>query len=366
MAALAFVFALPLTQTPVAAAKSAKSKLTFYAAEGKPGACGPGCSEWIAVDGKIDPEAGKRFSEFLRSLPNPRLPVIFNSPGGRILASEAIGDLLRKNGMAAAVEKTVRVSKRARQRPQYRIVFRGARCNSACVSSFIGATRRDVAPGARIGVHASRPLEPSKLELVKEQERHYVVRMGIDAALIDTASKSLSIRNLSRNELYRYGILLSKEPFDTPWRFIKRRIHSFVVKSLTRMDEAAHHTIYIEFRCKKRGNVHLSIQRDLSDRELGSRSIMMLSWSGGRLWGGQRQAHDVTLIPGSLSSITCWKRQLIEVWHYVRSLPKRGKYAGSGTHRFQPTAFTMRSFQCLLGAATFCPNDVAAPPASVH
>ena len=31
--------------------------MVFYVAKGEPGACGPGCQEWIAAEGFIDPNA---------------------------------------------------------------------------------------------------------------------------------------------------------------------------------------------------------------------------------------------------------------------------------------------------------------------
>ena len=41
--------------------------IEFYLAHGDADACGPGCSEWIAADGKIDVGAADRFRQLLKN-----------------------------------------------------------------------------------------------------------------------------------------------------------------------------------------------------------------------------------------------------------------------------------------------------------
>src|SRR5687767_12458851 len=64
--------------------------IAFFLARGEPDACGPGCSEWIAADGTITPDAGRRLNEFLRTLGNRKLPIYFHSPGGSVAGAVAI------------------------------------------------------------------------------------------------------------------------------------------------------------------------------------------------------------------------------------------------------------------------------------
>ena len=55
------------------------ARLTFFLAKGEPGACGPGCSEWIAAEGTFDRDAATRFDAFLSRLGPRSLPIFFHS-----------------------------------------------------------------------------------------------------------------------------------------------------------------------------------------------------------------------------------------------------------------------------------------------
>jgi hypothetical protein len=54
-----------------------RQPLIFIVAKGDANACGPGCSEWIAAEGMIDPGAVQRLREFLGAQPCRKLPVYF-------------------------------------------------------------------------------------------------------------------------------------------------------------------------------------------------------------------------------------------------------------------------------------------------
>ena len=65
--------------------RSPPPPMVFYVARGEPGACGPGCQEWIAAEGFIDPNAEPRLWELLRKIGNDRKPpVYFQSNGGSL------------------------------------------------------------------------------------------------------------------------------------------------------------------------------------------------------------------------------------------------------------------------------------------
>src|SRR5262249_51328077 len=59
-----------------------RQPMVFFVAKGGPNACGPGCSEWIAAEGMIDPDAAERFRDFVATLPRRDLPLFLNSIGG--------------------------------------------------------------------------------------------------------------------------------------------------------------------------------------------------------------------------------------------------------------------------------------------
>ena len=72
-------------------AKLRSEPMIFVVATGEPNACGRGCSEWIAGQGRFDEGAAQRFREFLAVLPKRDLPIFFNSDGGLLREAVQIG-----------------------------------------------------------------------------------------------------------------------------------------------------------------------------------------------------------------------------------------------------------------------------------
>jgi hypothetical protein len=73
-----------------------RQPMMFFVAKGGPNACGPGCSEWIAAEGMIDPDAAQRFRDFMGTLPRRDLPIFLNSIGGIAGQGIALGAMLRE------------------------------------------------------------------------------------------------------------------------------------------------------------------------------------------------------------------------------------------------------------------------------
>jgi hypothetical protein len=215
--------------------------IVFYVAKGEPDACGAGCSEWIAAEGLIDPEAARRLRGVLDRLGQRKLPIYFHSPGGSVGAGVAIGRLMRERRMTAGVGRTIpsgcdptkehEAACDALKRTGRELLseLRTARtlCNSSCVYALIGAAAREVAAGARIGVHEialgrydehgmPAPMDRKNLsqeqlkELRAEEVRlaRYIGEMGIDKALFEAAAQigHERIRYLSLDEIARFGI----------------------------------------------------------------------------------------------------------------------------------------------------------------
>ena len=209
-------------------AKLRSEPLIFVVATGEPNACGRGCAEWIAGEGRFDNGAAQRFREFLAVLARHDLPIFFNSDGGLVGEAVQIGLILRENRMTAGVARTVpegchlsfplddarRRLMQSKREHKARLYFGGARCGSACVYAMVGASTRHVDPGATLRIHSSTP-ETDKTENLL---RRYVVGMGVDPALVDAAAKipSRTFRGLSRGEMERFGIE-THGVHETPW-----------------------------------------------------------------------------------------------------------------------------------------------------
>ncbi len=210
-------------------AKVRSEPLIFVVATGEPNACGRGCSEWIAGEGRFDEGAAQRFREFLAVLARRDLPIFFNSDGGLLREAVQIGSILRENRMTAGVARTVaegchlgfplddacRRLMQSKREHKARLYFGGARCGSACVYAMVGASTRHVDPGATLRIHSSIGREIDKTQ---NSLRRYVVAMGVDPGLVDAAAKipSRTFRGLSRGEMERFGIE-TRGVYETPW-----------------------------------------------------------------------------------------------------------------------------------------------------
>jgi len=210
-------------------AKLRSEPMIFVVATGEPNACGRGCTEWIAGEGRFDEGAAQRFREFLAVLARRDLPIFFNSDGGLLREAVQIGLILRENRMIAGVARTVpggchlgfplddacRRLMQSKREHKARLYFGGARCASACVYAIIGASTRHVDPGATLRIHSSIGREIDKTE---NSLRRYVIGMGVDPALVDAAAKipSRTFRGLSRGEMERFGIE-TRGVHETPW-----------------------------------------------------------------------------------------------------------------------------------------------------
>jgi hypothetical protein len=232
-------------------AAAAQPPIIFYVATGEPDACGPGCREWIAAEGRIDGGAGARFRAFLGRLGARKLPIYFHSPGGSVGDALEIGRIMRQRRMTAGVGWTLPDGcdlaqtqatactklKRAGRDVPAALNTSLSQCNSACVYVVLGAVERRIAAGARLGVHSSkmilqvrttRPLTPAeraraqgmfsqmareRVDAAYERLGRYIVEMGIDRGLLDAARRipHEQVRYLTRDEIAQFGI--DRRPF---------------------------------------------------------------------------------------------------------------------------------------------------------
>jgi hypothetical protein len=237
-----------------------RQPMMFFVAKGGPNACGPGCSEWIAAEGMIDPDAAQRFRDFMGTLPRRDLPIFLNSIGGIAGQGIALGAMLREHRMTVGVGRTIpegcrqaaasdeacRSVVRGKREHRARLATEGARCISACVYALVGGSVRQVARDAQIGIHSVRlPRSPSREWMPGVNDVHnllkrYMVEMGVDPGLTDAAAKVSAdgVRYLSRDEIARFG-LETRGVYETPWMPYENFSNQFVVlKSVTQASEA--------------------------------------------------------------------------------------------------------------------------------
>lgn len=255
---LAMVFAAG-AQTPVAMGRKsdlqsrlAKQPLTIFLARGPEDSCGPGCREWIAVDGQFDEGSAARFRAFLaRTRPGDR-PVFFNSNGGLQDEAIAVGRLMRERKMRAGVAltrpdlctrkpgdiATCETAKKSGKPLESEWTSYDSSCNSACGIALIGAVERWIPPGGAIGIHSPAYycfLRSGKIvgqkgnSLLAAQCRKFTAQgeaqlasyareMGIGAGYVAAMSKvpHSEVRYLTREELASFGIDKSGIA-ETPW-----------------------------------------------------------------------------------------------------------------------------------------------------
>ena len=177
---------------------------------------GAGNGRVLVMRGEIARGDGGRAERLLR-LPGHVAAVRLDSTGGNLAEAFVIGRLLRRHHLAAQVADD-------------------AVCASACVYVLAGATRRQLAPGARVGVHMFASSHDGDVlamiaELVREHGEEgaaivarrldqrsaamasevasYLEEMSISLALMipTLATPADRVRWLTRAELREFGLL---------------------------------------------------------------------------------------------------------------------------------------------------------------
>src|ERR1700759_647501 len=69
------------SRPPVGGFGELPDAMIFYVAHGADGACGPGCSDWIAAEGTVQYDTHKRLIAILDRLAGRKLPLVINSRG---------------------------------------------------------------------------------------------------------------------------------------------------------------------------------------------------------------------------------------------------------------------------------------------
>ena len=148
------------------------------------------CAPRIVASGRFERDSAMRLADFLagdalRTTPAPTT-LVFNSPGGSVGGAMDVGRLIRRSKLDTHAAVTLPpVSAGSAARP--------AVCASACALAFLGGVRRQVEPGARLGVHqfalaAGGNVGDSATQGVIVRLAGYITEMGVDRRLLDIAS----------------------------------------------------------------------------------------------------------------------------------------------------------------------------------
>jgi len=262
--------------------------IEFYLAHGDANACGPGCSEWIAAEGKIDVGAADRFRRLLRTLADRRPPIYLHSPGGKLTQALELGRLIRDNKFTVSVGHTVPLGcasdrqsansceskKRAGQAVEAEISSTAFACNSGCVYVLAGGAVRLVPPWVKLGIHDMGVDADSRvprgvslraaIQSFHGRLRNYLRAMGIDDALFaaSLATPFESVRFLQRDEIVRFGID-RREFGETAWRFTDEPKPKIRKVFFVRTDGDQPHYVdgVVEIGCNVGGGLYLILAR---------------------------------------------------------------------------------------------------------
>jgi hypothetical protein len=281
--------------------------IVFFVAKGDANACGVGCSEWIAADGRFDAGADDRLRALLKKLGGRKLPIFFDSPGGSGPAGLAVGRLMRQSGLTAGVGWTVPAGCDPKQRrePACDKLKRSGRdlvavldlghtmCNSACVFALVGAAVREVGAGVQLGVHSASiaftlkrsdghghvttmptqvapNVERKALENGYATISAYLREMGISQDLL-AASRTVEfsqLRPLTRDELVAFGID-RRETVEGVWLSVDQTGGPSALKVIEEKRAGAFHKDFLNLTCRNASTLRLLYGRDAEPNAAG-------------------------------------------------------------------------------------------------
>ena len=213
--------------------------MIFYVAHGADGACGKGCSEWIAAEGTVQWDTHKRLIAILDRQAGRKLPVIIHAWGDSNLnVAASLGRILRDHGIdtsAGATDIEVCHGKSeaecfALKRPggplDARLTLTDTSCDLACVLTLAGGVHRTLPAGTRVilgGMSIRNRLAPNVSEERRqgltvqygEQLRRYLRDMGVEPELVDIVDRNSEAKHpteMPPSEWARLHVVTSASP----------------------------------------------------------------------------------------------------------------------------------------------------------
>jgi hypothetical protein len=309
--------------------------MVFYAAHGEANACGPGCSEWIAAEGRIDRGSPDRLEHLLGQLKGVRLPIFFHSPGGLVTGSISLGEIIRARKLTVSVGHTVPLncdsgSKsqnscdaeiRAGHPVEAKLDLLTTMCNSGCVYALAGGVVRLIPPWVMLGIHdigidpaTAKIRHPSALAIetatavTHTRLRSYIRRMGIDEGLLTEAfgTPFTSVKPLPRDDAARFG--LDRRQFgETVWQFVDKPEPSIRKLFFVRADSGEHRYVdgFVSVSCVPwRGGRAVAV---LARRRLASDTESVVGQPDARI---RVNGQDIRLTRLTSAKLYLWGGQL--------------------------------------------------------
>jgi hypothetical protein len=199
---------------PIGGFGSPPDAMIFYVAHGAPGACGEGCSEWIAAEGTVQFDTFKRLLAILDRQAGRKLPVVIHAWGeSNLNVAASLGRILRDRGLDTTAGSTEVEAcngktevecfelKRTGGPLDSKVNLSDARCELACVLMLAGGVHPSLPPGTRMilsGMSIHNRLAPNVSDERREgltalyggRFRLYFRDMGVDQALLDIVDKN--------------------------------------------------------------------------------------------------------------------------------------------------------------------------------
>jgi len=217
LGAAGFADAQTPQRPPVGGIGSPSDAMIFYVARGPAGACGPGCSEWIAAEGTVQWDTHKRLINILDRQSGRKLPVVIHSWGeSNLNVATSLGRILRARGIDATMGPTdvdacqgkpdaeCFTLKRLGGPLDATIKRPDEPCDLTCVLILAGGVHRSLPAGTRVmltGMSIHNRLAPnvSKDERggatarFDELFRIYLRDMGVETELLDIVDKTSDV-----------------------------------------------------------------------------------------------------------------------------------------------------------------------------
>lgn len=279
-----------------------------------------GC-EWTAAQGEITPQTPQDFLNYLHGLGFTGTEVVFNSPGGNLLAGIKLGELIRKTGSSTAIGKTVNDTSVTFQPVQMQ---EPGICASACAFAFLGGKERYLDQNSRLGVHQfSFPKDVSAsaegTESIVGLTLAYALEMGIDPRVIAAASGTSpdNMHWFTPEEIATYRLDNSKS-YQDPWQL--EPYHAGMIVTTT-YHQNADQTVAVTLLCSQEDHVWrllLSQQDANSASQLVSGQIFSFAGSyqtnptlkiGQRAYGIEARDVEYQAVSGDLIHLSLYLPQ---------------------------------------------------------